>query len=85
MQADFLKGKTFNAKLVRPTEHDEVVEGGGSTRSRTLNMEVKMLRACCENACAISVMYLSDANSLRYAAIVKWGVDGAFVLARRAE
>jgi hypothetical protein len=48
-------------------------------------MEVKMLRTCCENACAISVMYLSDANSLRYAAIVKGGLEGAFVLARRAE
>ena len=71
IEEDFLRGKSFNAKLVRPTRHDEVTEGGGQTRSRTINMEVKLLRACCENACAISVMFLSDANSLRYAAIIE--------------
>ena len=30
-----------------------------------------MVRVGCENACAISAVYLSDANSLRYAAIMK--------------
>ena len=69
LNEDFLKGKRFTEAVVKAGPV-EMGTAEGSTKA-VVNADLKMMRSACENAVAISVMFLSDETARRYMFIIK--------------
>ena len=70
LECDMLKGKKFETLVIKAGQADNIKEGNNSTSSARLAIDDRTLRACAQNAVAISVMMLSDPKNKRLVSMI---------------